>query len=90
MCPRSTYLRNQHLVTGLHAWCYPLAVLIQQTWANSENLRLIEVLDSGFWQEDAPGGLGLGLDALDEDAVEERDEVLDGLDGERLVHQILV
>jgi hypothetical protein len=78
----STYLRNQHLVTGLHRRRYSLAVLVEQTGTYGQHLRLVEVLDGGFGQEDAAGGFGIGLDALDEDAVEEGDEVLDGLDGE--------
>lgn len=78
------YLRNQDLVTRLHRRRYPLAVPVQQTRADGEHLRLVELLDGRFGQEDAAGGFGLCLDPLHEDAVQEGDEVLDGLDGERL------
>lgn len=39
---------------------------------------------AGLCQEDAAGGLGLRLDPLDEDAIQEWDEGLDGLDGKGL------
>ena len=76
-----TYLRDQHLVTGLNARCYALALLVERAGPNSQDLGLVELLDGGVRQEDARRRLGLGLDALHEDAVEERSDATDGLDG---------
>jgi hypothetical protein len=72
-----TYLGDQDLVTRLDADGYPLALLIISTGSNSQYLGLVELLDGGLGQEDAGCGLGLGLETLDEDAVEERGEGLD-------------
>lgn len=66
----STYLRNQHPITLLHAWLYPLAIPIQSTRADSKNLGLVELFDGALGQEDTGAGLCLGLDALNKDAVE--------------------
>ena len=76
-----TYLRNQHLVAGLHARRDPLALLVDGARADSQHLGLVELLDGAVGEEDAGCGLGLGLDALDEDAVEEGRDAADGLDG---------
>lgn len=76
-------LRNEDLVTGDDTERYPLAVLVVETGADGEDLALVDVLDGAVGEEDAGCGLGLGLDALDEDAVEERSEALDVLE-ERL------
>jgi hypothetical protein len=54
-----------------------LAVAVDGTGTNSENLSLVLFLDAALGEEDARGGLGFGLDALDEDAVQEGSEVLD-------------
>jgi hypothetical protein len=72
-----TYLRNQDLVTGGDTHGDAVAVLGQETGANGENLSLVLLLDAALGEEDARGGLGLGLDALDQDAVEEGSEALD-------------
>jgi hypothetical protein len=77
----TTYLGNQHLVAGLHARRNALALPVKGTGANGKHLGLVELLDGGLGQEDAGCGLGLGLEALDEDAVEEGREGADGLDG---------
>lgn len=76
-------LGNEDLVAGLDAKGYPLAFLVLEAGANGENLGLVELLDGAVGEEDAGGGLGLGLDALDENAVKERSEGLDVLE-ERL------
>lgn len=76
---RITYLGNQNLVTGLHADGNPLSLPVVSARANSEDLGLVELLDGALGEEDAAGRLGLGLDALDKDAVEEGREGLDGL-----------
>lgn len=73
----ATYLRNQDLVTGVDAHGETLAILVKEAGANSENLGLVLLLDAALREEDAGGGLGLGLDALDQDAVQEGSEVLD-------------
>lgn len=76
-----TYLRNQHLITRLHAGRDPLSLLINRARAHGQHLRLVEVLDGGLGQENAACGLGLGLYALHQDAVEERGDGADGLEG---------
>lgn len=78
------YRRDQHAVASLHAHRHALAVPVQASGANSQHLCLVEVLDGRLGEVDAGGGLGLGLDALDEDAVQEGHERLDGADRGRL------
>jgi hypothetical protein len=73
-------LRNQNLVAGLDAQRNALAILVVKTGADGEDLALVELLDGAIGKEDASGGLGLGLHALDEDTVEERCEGLDVLE----------
>ena len=85
----ATELGDEDLVTGLDAQRYPLAVLVVEAGADGENLALVELLDGAVGEEDARGGLGLGLHALHEDAVEERCEGLDVLE-EGLVESIVV
>jgi hypothetical protein len=67
-----TYLRNQNLVTRLYARRDPLSLLVNGTGSNGQDLCLVEL-----GEEDAGCGLGFGLEALDEDAVEERGNGLD-------------
>jgi hypothetical protein len=73
-------LGNEDLVTGLDAQRYPLAVLVVEAGADSEDLALVELLHGAVGEEDAGGGLGLGLHALHQNAVEERCEGLDVLE----------
>lgn len=73
----ATYLRNQDLVTSVDAHGEALAFFVKETGANSENLGLVLLLDAALREEDAGGGLGLRLDALDQDAVQEGSEALD-------------
>lgn len=80
-------LRNQDLVAGLDAERNALAILVVKAGADGEDLALVELLDSAVGEEDARRGLGLGLHALHEDAVEERCEGLDVLE-EGLVESI--
>jgi len=74
-------LGNQDLVTGLDADGNAVAGLVERARADGEDLGLVQLLDGGLGQEDAACGLGLGLEALDEHAVEERGEGADGLEG---------
>lgn len=83
----ATELGNQDLVAGLDAERDPLAILVVETGADGEDLALVELLDGAIGEEDAGGGLGLGLHALHEDAVEEGSERLDVLE-EGLVESI--
>ena len=76
----SAELRDQDLVAWLYAGGNALSILIEGTGADGEDLSFVELLDGGLGEEDAGCGLGFGLDALDEDAVEERRNALDGLD----------
>jgi len=73
-------LRNQHLVTDGHAWCHSLSIAVQCSRAYGEDLGFVELLDGGLGEEDAGCGFRLGLEALDEDAVEKRGNGADGLD----------
>jgi hypothetical protein len=73
-------LRDQDLVAGLYAGSDALSILVEHARADGEDLGFIELLDGGLGEEDARCGLGLGLDALDEDAVEQRRDAADGLD----------
>jgi hypothetical protein len=75
-----TYRRDQDAVARLDLRGDALAILIRRTRADSKDLGLVELLDGALGQEDTAGSLGLGLHALDEDAVEKRDETLDGLE----------
>lgn len=82
----ATYLRNQNLVAGGDTHGDTVAILGQETRANSEDLGLVLLLDAALGEEDAGGGLGLGLDALDQDAVEEGSKALDVAE-DRLLRQ---
>lgn len=81
---RTTYLRDEDLVAGLHAGGYPLAVLVKGARADGQDLGLVEVLHGALGEDDARGSLGLGLYPLDQDAVEKGSNGLDGLDRGRL------
>lgn len=74
-------LRDQDLVAGLHAGCNALSVPVQRSGSDSDDFGLVEFLDGRLRQENTRCGLGLGLDALDENAVEERGNGADRLDG---------
>lgn len=89
---RRTYLRDQNPVAALDAHGHPLAVLVERAGADGKHLALVELLDARLGQEDAACRLGLGLDALHQHAVEQRDEGLDGADrgglGDRNKHRL--
>jgi len=74
------YLRNQDPVSSSAAHGHAVAVPSEGAGADGQDLGFVEVLDTRLRQEDAAGCLGLGLDALDQHAVEQRDEGLDGAD----------
>ena len=76
----SAELRDQDLVAGLYARGNALSIFVEGAGANGEDLCFVELLDGRLGEEDAGCGLGFGLDALDEDAVEQRRDALDGLD----------
>lgn len=75
---RKTYARNQDAVANCNAHGKTSTSLVKRARAYSEDLSLVELLDRRLRQEDAAGSLGLSLDALDEDAVQKRDEGADG------------
>jgi len=77
-------LRNEDLVTFLHAHGDALSALVDGTGPNSQNARFQKVLDGGLGEKETTCGFGIGLDALDKNAVEKRDKGPDGLDGKRL------
>jgi hypothetical protein len=79
-----THLWDQDLVALLDSHRYPLAIAIQTAGSNSEDLCFVQLLDGGFGQKDAAGGLGLSLDALDKHTIEKRGEGADGLECGRL------
>jgi hypothetical protein len=74
-------LGDQDLVAGLDAGSDALAVAVKGAGADGEDLGLVELLDGRLGQEEAARGLGLGLDALHQDAVEQRRNGADGLEG---------
>jgi hypothetical protein len=74
---RTAVLRNQNPIAGRHTHGQALAILVESTGSDGEDLALVQLLDRGLGEEDAAGGLGLGLDALDEHAVQQGDQVLD-------------
>lgn len=78
---QATHLRNQHLVTRSHTHGDLVAILVQSTRSNSEDLGLVDFLHAALREEDAGGGLGLRLDALDQDTVQKRNKVLDVAEG---------
>ena len=86
----ATELGDEDLVTGLDAQRYPLAVLVVEAGADGENLALVELLDGRVGEEDSRRGLRFGLDALDEDAVEEGRNAADGFDGGLVARQLCV
>ena len=74
-------LGDQNLVARLHAGGDALSVLVEGAGADGNDLCFVEVLDGCLREEDAGCGLGFGLDALHEDAVEEGRNAADRLDG---------
>jgi hypothetical protein len=84
-----TYLGDQNLVTGSDAHGKALAILVEGTGADGEDLGLVLLLDTALREEDTGGSLGLGLDALDQDAVQEGGERLDVTE-DRLLHEMSV
>lgn len=76
-----THLRNQNLVSSLHAHGNAVTLLIKEARANGEDLCRVLVLHGALREENAGSGLALGLDSLDKDTVQEGDEVLDVAEG---------
>lgn len=72
-----TYHGDQDLVTGGNTHGHALAITVEGTGADGENLGLVLLLDAALREEDTGGSLGLGLDALDQDAVHEGSKALD-------------
>lgn len=65
------------MVTNGNTHGQTLTISLEGTGANGKDLGLVLLLDAALGQEDTGGSLGLGLDALDQDAVQEGSEVLD-------------
>lgn len=76
--PGFSYLGDQDTVTDGDTHGQSVALLVEVTGADGNDLGLVELLDARLGQEDATGGLSLGLDALHQDAVEEGSESSDG------------
>jgi hypothetical protein len=74
-------LGDQDLVARLHAGGDALSVLVDGTGTDGNDLCFVQVLNGCLGEEDAGCGLGFGLDALHEDAVEEGRNAADRLDG---------
>lgn len=87
---RAAELGDEDAVTDGDAHGQSVALLVKGAGADGEDLGLVELLNAGLGEEDAAGGLGLGLDALDEDTVQEGSEGSDGLDGGGLQQSMLV
>jgi len=77
----SAILRDEHLIADADAGLDALAILVVSAGADGDDLCFVELLDGGLGEEDTRGGFGFGLEALDEDAVEERGDGADGFDG---------
>lgn len=73
----STYLGDQDLVATGDTHRQALAITAQETGTNSEDLGLVLLLHTALREEDTGGGLGLRLDALDKDTVQEGSKALD-------------
>lgn len=82
--PGATYLGDQDAVAVGNTHRHTLSILIQGSGADSQNLGLVEVFHARFGEKDATGGLGLCLDSLDQNTVQERDKRLDGSDSSGL------
>ena len=78
----TTELGDQDLVTGGDGGGDAFAVLGEGAGADGQDGRLVQLLDGGFGQEDTACCLCFGFNALDQDAVEEGREGLDGLCGD--------
>lgn len=85
-----TYLRDQDLVARLDTHGYSLALAIEATGTDGQDLGFVQLLDAGLGQEDAAGRLGLGFDALDQNAVEEGGERADGFQGGGLGRELML
>lgn len=83
--PGSTHRRNQHPIAGLDGDVDALAVLIGVAGADGEHTRLAQLLDRALRQEDSRRSLDVGLDALHQDAVQQRRQRLDVAEGGGLV-----
>jgi len=75
------YLRYQDLVASCDAHAYPLAFFVEAAGSDSKDLGLIELLDTALGQKDTGCRLGIGLDALNQDAIEKRREGANRLEG---------
>lgn len=71
------YLRDQDFIASVDTHGDTLTVLGEKTGSNSKDLGLVLLLDAALGKEDTRGGLGLGLDALDQNPIEEGSEALD-------------
>src|SRR4051812_25832636 len=68
-------LREQHLVAGLHVERDDLAVLVALAGADRDDLAPHRLLLRGVGDEQTAGGLGLLIEALDQDAVVQRTDL---------------
>jgi hypothetical protein len=71
------YLWNQHSVTGLNGHSDTLSILIETAWADGKNSSLGKLFDTALWEEETGCSLRFGLNALDEDAIEQGRKRLD-------------
>lgn len=74
---KRTYLGNQDLITARDAHGNLISISVKAARANGKNGGLVDVLDGALGQENAAGGLGFGLDALNQNTVQKGNEVLD-------------
>src|SRR6478672_7786186 len=68
-------LAEQDDVADLEVERDELAAFVTAAWADSDDLALARLLFDGVRNNDAAGGLFLGIDALDDDAVVKRAEL---------------
>lgn len=77
---RPTYLGDQDAVANGDTHGQAVALLVKSAGSNGQDLGLVKLLHARLGQEDAAGRLGVGLDALHENAVQQRDQGSDGSD----------
>src|SRR5690348_11847170 len=65
-------LAEQHLVAGLDTHRAHLAVFLDLAGAHGDHFALDRLLGRGIWDDDAAGGFGFRLQALDDHAVVQR------------------
>lgn len=72
--------RDQHTVAGPDTGSTVDTLAVDESWTDGENVGFVQLLNILLGDVDTRSGFCLGLDTLDEHAVKERDNGLDGLE----------